>query len=122
MSETLERKPLTTPHEGQRFSPEKAETEVFSLGPTSVTRGEFQPGWRWSTDVKPVAGTDSCQATHTGVVLEGRMMVEMEDGSQMEYGPGDAFYVPPGHDKWVVGDEPCVLVDLTAGPQHARPH
>jgi len=57
-------------------------------------------GWRWSEHVKPIAGTPSCQAAHTGYVLEGRMVVKMDHGAQIEYGPGDAFYMPPGHDAW----------------------
>jgi uncharacterized cupin superfamily protein len=68
--------------------------------------------WRWSVNVKPIAGTDSCQVDHLGYVLEGRMALRMDDGTEREFGPGDAFHVPPGHDAWIIGDEACVLLDL----------
>jgi EutQ-like cupin domain len=62
--------------------------------------------------VKPIAGTQSCQAAHTGYVLEGRRVVKLDDGSQAEFGPGDGFYMPPGHDAWIVGDKRCVMIDF----------
>src|SRR5206468_11925959 len=63
----------------------------------------FEPGWKWSESVKPIAGTDSCQVAHTGYQLSGRMVVRMDDGSEHEFRPGDAGIIPPGHDAWVVG-------------------
>lgn len=122
MKQMLERKPLSKPDEVRPFKDGKGKVEVVTLGNLTMGRGEFEPGWRWSEHVKPLAGTDSCQAAHTGVVLEGRMIVKMEDGSQMEFGPGDAFYMPPGHDAWVVGDKRCVLIDVTGVAQYAKPH
>jgi quercetin dioxygenase-like cupin family protein len=118
----LERKPLSKPDEVRPFKEGKGELDVVTLGHTTMGRAVFEPGWRWSQHVKPIAGTDSCQAEHTGVCLEGRMIVKMDDGSQMEYGPGDAFYMPPGHDAWVVGNERCVMVDVTGVTQYAKPH
>ena len=86
-------------------TPEKTRVDVVRLGDTSVGRFAFEPGWKWSECVKPVAGTDSCQARHVGVVQAGRLMVSHEDGTEMELGPGDAYLIEPGHDAWVVGDE-----------------
>jgi quercetin dioxygenase-like cupin family protein len=71
--------------------------------------------------VKPIAGTDSCQAAHTGVCVQGRMVVRMDDGTEVEYGPGDAFYMAPGHDAWIVGDEACILYDITGAGNYAKP-
>ncbi len=122
MSATLEKKSLQTPDEVRPFKDGKGKLSVFTLGNQTMGRGEFEPGWRWSEHVKPIAGTDSCQAAHTGTILEGRMVVKMDDGSEMEYGPGDVFYMPPGHDAWVVGDQRCVLFDVTGVAKYAKPH
>ena len=65
-----------------------------------------QPGWKWSEHIKPLVGTDSCQVAHQGITISGSMCVKMDDGTEITFGPGDAFYIPPGHDGWVVGDEP----------------
>ena len=70
----------------------------------------FLPGWRWSQHVKPIAMTASCQADHRAYFISGRMKVVMDDGDEMEYGRADFAIVPPGHDAWVIGDEPCVLI------------
>ncbi|MGB7480024.1 MAG: cupin domain-containing protein [Burkholderiaceae bacterium] len=118
----LTRKPVDRPDETRPFKDDKGKMHVFMLGEHVVGRGEFEPGWRWSEHVKPIAGTDTCQATHTGVVLQGKMIVKMNDGAQVEYGPGDMFYMPPGHDAWVVGNERCVLIDVTGVAKYAKPH
>ena len=76
-------------------------------------RTTFEPGWRWSESVKPIAGTDSCQIHHVGWMVSGRMHVRHDDGTEMEIGPGDAFVIAPGHDAWTVGDEACLTVDFT---------
>ena len=73
---------------------------------------ELRPGWMWSTDVKPLVGTDTCQGTHNSYVVSGRLHVAMSDGRGLELRPGDAHLVGPGHDAWVVGDEPSVTIDL----------
>ena len=86
---------------------------IVDLEGVTVGRGELQPGWRWSKDVRPIAGTASCEAAHTGYVLSGRMHVVTDDGAEGEAGPGDAFVIAPGHDAWIVGPEPCVFVDFT---------
>jgi mannose-6-phosphate isomerase-like protein (cupin superfamily) len=86
-------------------TPDKTEVAVVRMGGASAARMTFQPGWKWSDCVKPVAGTDSCQVRHVGVVASGRLHVEHEDGSTIDVGPGDAYVIDPGHDAWVVGDE-----------------
>ena len=79
--------------------------DVVRMGGATVGRFAFEPGWRWSECIKPVAGTDSCQARHVGVVHTGRLGIKHEDGTEVEIGPGDAYVIEPGHDAWVVGDE-----------------
>jgi hypothetical protein len=86
-------------------TPDKTRVDVIRVGSTSAARMAFEPGWKWSECVKPVAGTDSCQARHVGVVQSGRLHVAHEDGTEVEIGPGDAYVIEPGHDAWVVGDE-----------------
>ncbi len=71
----------------------------------------FRPGWRWSNDIRPIVGTELCQSHHKGYVLAGRLHAETPEGSSIDLGPGDVFEIPPGHDGWVVGDEPCVMLD-----------
>ena len=84
-------------------------------------RAIFEPGWKWSESVKPIAGTDSCQVAHMGYQISGRMKVRMDDGSEQEFGPGDAGVIPPGHDAWVVGDEPVVFIDFQGAALYAKP-
>jgi hypothetical protein len=86
-------------------TPEKTRVDVVRLGDTTAARMTFEPGWKWSECVKPVAGTDSCQVRHVGIAQSGRMVVRHEDGTEVEVGPGDAYVIEPGHDAWVVGDE-----------------
>jgi class 3 adenylate cyclase len=105
----------------RRFS-EAAEVRTFPHGHIDVVemddhvvgRLTHEPGWRWSTDVKPIAGTDACQYHHLGYVISGRLRVQMPDGTELEIGPQEVFEIPPGHDAWVVGDEPWVSVDFEA--------
>ncbi len=94
--------------------------DVVELDDTIVGRMTYEPGWRWSVDVKPVAGTDACQYRHLGVTLSGRLRAQMPDGTELEVGPGDVFEIPPGHDAWVVGDEPWVSVDFEAMRTYGR--
>lgn len=90
---------------------EKARIELVELGELAIGRAVFEPGWRWSQHVKPIVGTDSCQVHHIGYVVSGHLHIEMTDGATMDVMGGDAFEIPPGHDAWVVGDEPWVSVD-----------
>jgi class 3 adenylate cyclase/quercetin dioxygenase-like cupin family protein len=90
---------------------ERARVELIELGELAVGRAIFEPGWRWSDHVKPIVGTESCQVHHLGYVLSGHLHVEMTDGASLEVVGGDAFEIPPGHDAWVIGDEPWISVD-----------
>jgi hypothetical protein len=107
---TLEAKSIDKPDERRDFP--RGHLDLVSLGDQPVGRSTFQPGWRWSESVKPIAGTGSCQFFHVAYVMAGRMHVRADDGSELEIGPGDAVTIPPGHDAWVVGDEDCVMVDF----------
>ena len=89
-------------------TPEKTRIEVVRVGSTTAARFSFEPGWKWSDCIKPVVQTESCQLHHEGTLVQGRMHVVHDDGSEMEIGPGDAYVIQPGHDAWVVGDEPFV--------------
>ena len=85
--------------------------DLVDIGDVTVTRAVHQPGWRWSTDIKPIVGGDWCKARHLGVVISGRMGVRFPDGTTFEAGPNDVVDVPPGHDGWVVGNEPLVIIE-----------
>jgi hypothetical protein len=104
-------------------SPDKTRIDVVRLGDgTTAARLTFQPGWRWSECVKPVAGTDSCQVKHVGLVQSGRLHVSHEDGSELDFEPGKPYVIEPGHDAWVVGDEPFVAFEFEprAAEEYAR--
>ncbi len=110
MSETL-RKNLTKPDETRSFP--KGKMEIVKLGDLVVGKATFQPGWKWSESVKPIVGTNMCMVSHAGYIISGRMHVKMEDGKEIDVGPGDAFVFTPGHDAWIVGNEPCVLLEFS---------
>ena len=110
------RKAFDTPDETR--APDKTRVEVVDLGSVKAARLTVQPGWTWSDCIKPVVGTDSCQARHVGTVVSGRMHIVHRDGTEADIGPGDAYVIEPGHDAWVVGDEPAVSFEFestTAG-------
>lgn len=86
--------------------------EAVMIDGMPIERAEFLKGWKWSNDVKPMLGTDSCPVHHLGYCLEGHLHVQMDDGSTMEINAGDAFEIPAGHDAWVVGDHKAVMVDF----------
>ncbi len=115
----LEKRKIGAPDETRKFQAH-GHVDVVTIGDFTLGRATFEPGWRWSNDVRPIAGTDSCQVRHTGICLSGQMTVRADDGSEVTYGPGDVFVMEPGHDAWVDGDEPCVLVD-TGVEAYARP-
>lgn len=94
--------------------------DVVQLGGRAVARGMFEPGWRWSLNIRPIVGTDSCQVSHLGYCVSGRMRVRMDDGTQNELGPGDVAAIPPGHDAEVIGDEPCVFLDFGEIADYAK--
>ena len=116
---SLEIKSFDSPDETRPFA-DKGSAAAVSLAGGTALKGTFEPGWRWSEHVKPIAETDSCQATHLGYVLSGRMHIVMDDGTEGEVGPGDAISIPPGHDAWTVGDEACVLVDFGQVGDYAK--
>ncbi len=99
---------------------DKGRMEVLTLGDATVGRATFQPHWKWSECVKPIAGTESCEVAHLGYVVSGRMHVVMNDGIEGDAGPGDLFEIAPGHDAWIVGDEPCVILDFQGASNYAR--
>ena len=113
-----ELKKMAAPDETRKF--DKGQIEVVNIGGGTVGRATFQPGWKWSNDVKPIAGTDLCEAPHFMYQLSGRMHVEMKDGKTIEIGPGDVAVIPPGHDAWVVGNEPVVAVDWSGAANYAK--
>ncbi|MER5183029.1 cupin domain-containing protein [Streptomyces sp. NPDC002896] len=114
-------KNFDSPDETRPFEEGKGRVDLVSTDRGLVGRGVFEPGWQWSKHIKPLVGTDSCQATHTGYVVSGRMNIVMDDGDSAEAGPGDLFTIEPGHDAWVVGDEPFVAVDWTGFGEYAKP-
>jgi quercetin dioxygenase-like cupin family protein len=118
----LSRMCLNEPEEVRTFDAGSGHLDLVNLDAGPVGRAVFQPGWRWSEHVKPIAGTDSCQAAHTCYFLAGRMTVVSDDGQQIDYGPGDFAIMPPGHDAWTVGDEPCVIIDWQGFADYAKPH
>ena len=94
--------------------------DVLKIGDGTVMRGVFEPGWKWSADVKPIAGTETCQVLHSGYVLSGRMHIVMDEGQEVDIGPGDYVLCPPGHDAWTIGDEACVMLDVAGAATYAR--
>lgn len=111
---TIAKKSLNHPDEMRNLP--KTKIEVVDLGNSIVImRATFQPGWKWSECVKPTVGTHSCLAPHINYVISGRMKVVMDDHTEIEMGPGDAVEIPPGHDAWVIGNEPCIVIDFSAG-------
>ena len=103
------KKSFDAPEEIRSF--DKSRVEVVYLGDVEAIRVTNQPGWRWSECVKPIAGTDSCQVSHLIHVVSGRIAVRMDDGSESEFGPGDMGSIAPGHDVWIVGNEPFISID-----------
>jgi class 3 adenylate cyclase len=115
----LQRRRFSDPVEVRHFP--RGRLDIVELDDVVVGRMSHEPGWRWSVDVRPLAGTDRCMYHHVGVTLSGRCRAQLEDGTELEIGPGDVFEFPPGHDAWVVGDEPWVAVDFAGVRAYARP-
>jgi class 3 adenylate cyclase/quercetin dioxygenase-like cupin family protein len=114
----LRRKRFDRPDEARDL--ELARVELVELGELAVGRAVFQPGWRWSEHVQPIVGTPSCEVHHIGYVVSGRIHIEMDDGACVELGAGDIFEIPPGHDAWVLGEEPWVSIDYAGRRLFAR--
>jgi len=100
-------------------TPDKTQIEIVHVGGAEVGRFTFAPGWKWSECIKPVAGTETCQLDHVGYVTAGTLAVTHEDGSHAELVAGDAYRISPGHDAWVVGDEPAVLLEFKSAQSYA---
>lgn len=105
------------PDERREF--ENGSFELVSLGGVTVGRARYEPGWKWSEHVGPIAATPSCEVEHLGMVMSGRAVIAMDDGETVEVGAGDFFYVPPRHDSWVVGDEPYVSLHFLGSESYA---
>ncbi len=94
--------------------------EILKVGGAEIGRLVFEPGWRWSNDVQPIARTSSCEAPHFQYHVSGRLGIRMDDGQELIAGPGDVTSLPSGHDAWVVGDEPVVVVDWFGASSYAK--
>jgi len=116
----VEKRDFDSPDETR--SPDKTSVDVVHVGGHAVARFKLEPGWSWRECVKPVAGTESCQHRHVGVVQSGRMLVQHGDGTELELGRGDVYVIEPGHDAEVVGDEPFEALEFEphAAEEYAR--
>jgi len=99
---------------------EKGRFELVRLGGITVGRARYDPGWKWSTHIRPQVGTKTCQVEHVGMVISGRCVVAMDDGRVIELAPGDVFHVPAGHDSWVVGDQPYVSLHFLGAEAYGK--
>jgi hypothetical protein len=114
----IEQRAFDDPDEVREFPNGRA--EILKVGGGEVGRYVFEPGWRWSNDVRPIAGTHSCQVPHFQYHVSGRLGVRMDDGTELVAGPGEITSFPPGHDGWVVGDEPVVVIDWYGASNYAK--
>ena len=114
----IQKMSYSTPDETRRF--DKGQVELITLGGITFGRATLQPGWRWKTSLQPIVKTKSCEAPHLQYHISGRLHVVMDDGSEREFGPGDLGLVPPGHDAWVVGNEPVVMIDVSGMVNYAK--
>ncbi|HLN97298.1 MAG TPA: cupin domain-containing protein [Pyrinomonadaceae bacterium] len=118
MSEAILKR-FEVPDETRVF--EKGKLEIVRLGGMTIGRASYEPGWRWTEHVSPMVGTPLCEVEHVGMVLSGRAIVVMKDGTEVELNSGSLFYVPPvPHDSWVIGDEPYVSLHFQGADQYAR--
>ncbi len=113
-----EYKRLDSPDETRKF--EKGKLDLINMGAGVIGRLTLQPGWKWSEHVKPIAGTQSCEAPHFQYHVTGRLRIKMDDGTEIEAGPGDVTSLPSGHDAWVVGNEPVVVIDWHGATEYAK--
>ena len=118
-TKSIQKKTLNAPDEIRTF--DKGKVELATVGTVTFGRASLQPGWKWSESVKPIVKTEYCQAPHVQYQVSGRLRVKMADGSEQEFGPGDVGVIPPGHDAWVVGNEPVVAIDISGMTHYAKP-
>ena len=116
--EKIQRKNLARPDQTRSF--DKGKVELVTVNDVTFGRATLQPGWKWSTCVKPLVHTQSCEAPHLQYHIAGRLHVVMDDGAAQDFGPGDVSCIPPGHDAWVVGNEPVVIVDISGMKDYAK--
>ncbi len=116
--EKIESKRFDRPDEVRTF--EKGKVELVNVGGVTIGKAIFEPGWRWSTCVKPIAKTASCQAAHLGYLLAGTLRTRMDDGTEILSRPGDVVNIPPGHDGWVEGNLTAVFVDFQGLKDYAK--
>jgi len=109
---------MNKPDETRSF--EKGKVEITNMDTVSIGRFTLEPGWSWTSCVKPIVKTSSCQMAHTQYIVSGRLRIKMDDGTEDEFGPGDTLYAPPGHDAWVVGNVPAVGIDFTGFKDYAK--
>ncbi|MFQ5986960.1 MAG: cupin domain-containing protein [Thermoplasmata archaeon] len=114
----LEIRRFEEPDEERIF--EKGRFQVVRVGGLILGRASYEPGWKWSEHVGAETGSKSCPVEHVGLVVSGRAMVALDDGAEVEMRPGDLFHVPPGHDSWVVGEEPYVSLHLLGAEEYAE--
>ncbi len=117
-AETFELKSLNSPEEVRKF--DKGKVELANVAGAAIGRATFEPGWKWSACVKPIAKTNSCQAAHYGYQISGTMTTRMDDGTERTSKAGDVLNIPPGHDAWVVGNEPVAFVDFQGMVDYAK--
>jgi hypothetical protein len=115
---TAEHKTFGSPDETRAFPHGRA--EILTVGEAEIGRLVLEPGWRWSNDVKPIAKTDSCQAPHFQYHVSCRLAIRMDNGTEFIAGPGDVTSLPSGHDAWVVGEEPAVVVDRFGASKYVK--
>jgi len=116
--EKVEKKNFAQPDERRAF--DRGKVDLVTVGDVTFGRAVLMPGWKWSTCVKPIVGTELCEAPHLQFQLAGRLHVRMADGSEFESVAGDVVTIPPGHDAWVVGDEPFVAIDISGMRDYAK--
>jgi quercetin dioxygenase-like cupin family protein len=115
----MEKKFINSPDEVRTFDKGKLELTTFTNG-TTIGRITLEPGWSWEKGVKPIVKTNSCEAPHTQYMISGRIKIVMDDGSEEEFGPSDTAVIPPGHNAWIIGDEPVVAIDFTGLRDYAK--
>ncbi len=118
-TKSMQKKTLNAPDEVRTF--DKGKVELATVGTVTFGRASLQPGWKWSESVKPIVKTEYCEAPHVQYQISGRLKVRMADGSEQEFGPGDVGVIPSGHDAWVVGNEPVVMIDISGMTHYAKP-
>lgn len=118
MTDNAEQKNFAIPDETRTF--DNGQVDLLTIGDAEIGRLTLQPGWRWSVDVKPIAGTELCEAPHFQYHVRGTLHVVMADGTEFDARPGDVTALPQGHDAWVVGDEPVVVVDWWGASNYAK--